>query len=390
VVTEEVADDLIDQYHKKSKKAGDWWARLEDVERQKIETVYREIKDAELDLLTVWVEYRRLKKELRQTPSVASVPLSEAIAEFWRRKLGSGKSDRYVREVVDGLNHFGEGREKQLIAEIMPDEVDEWINSHKDWSLSTKRTQRGRFSSLWSVAVDKGWCSYNVVDRLDPINVLGTKVEIYANDTILHLFAAVMSNETTQQIIAPLVMEAFGCMRPEEVGGAKAKATSVSPFGWDDIDLQYARAKVRPEIAKVGDKRVIRLQPVCVEWLEVAKKLNNPLPPVNERRLVDQCCELIGLDQWIRDGLRKCCATHLRWVYKNDYHVVKDMGNSVRIMLRHYADLHTPDFVSQAYWKITPKKVEEFMKTDAWKNLLIEASAKRPAPKPSENARPAH
>jgi hypothetical protein len=55
---------------------------------------------------------------------------------------------------------------------------------------------------------------------------------------------------------------------------------------------------------------------------------------VNERRLVDAACERIGLEEWLRDGLRKACATHLRAVYKNDYDVVKDMGNSIRVLLK--------------------------------------------------------
>src|SRR5690606_2706416 len=107
------------------------------------------------------------------------------------------------------------------------------------------------------------------------------------------------------------------------------------------IDLENGLCKVR--ITKTGDERTIRLQPNCVKWLKLAMDLENPLPPVNERRLVDQCCELIDLDDWIRDGLRKCCATHLRNVYKNDYDVVKDCGNSVRVLLKHYAALHTPE-----------------------------------------------
>ena len=73
--------------------------------------------------------------------------------------------------------------------------------------------------------------------------------------------------------------------------------------------------------------------------LKLAKELGNPLPPVNELRTVNLCCEMIGLEDWIRDGLRKNCATHLRVVYKNDYEVVKDMGKSVRILLRAYAEL---------------------------------------------------
>jgi hypothetical protein len=55
---------------------------------------------------------------------------------------------------------------------------------------------------------------------------------------------------------------------------------------------------------------------------------------VDEMRAVDLVCELIGLEDWIRDGLRKTAGTHLRAVYKNDYEVVRDMGNSVRTMIK--------------------------------------------------------
>jgi hypothetical protein len=93
--------------------------------------------------------------------------------------------------------------------------------------------------------------------------------------------------------------------------------------------------------------------------------------------LVDQCCELIGLTDWIRDGLRKNCATHIRWVYKNDFDVVKDMGNSVRILLKHYADLHTPEEVSMDYWKITLDRVEKFLKTKEWRKVISDAEERR-------------
>lgn len=124
---------------------------------------------------------------------------------------------------------------------------------------------------------------------------------------------------------------------------------------------------------KKGDQRVIRLQQTCVDWLELAKELDNPLPPVNERRLVDQVCELIGLDEWLRDGLRKNCATHLRPVYKLDSEVVSDCGNSVRVLLEHYAALRVSEDVSREYWKITPEAVRRYMKTKAWKQVLFNA-----------------
>jgi hypothetical protein len=108
---------------------------------------------------------------------------------------------------------------------------------------------------------------------------------------------------------------------------------------------------------------------------------------VNERRLVDQCCEMIGLKVWIRDGLRKNCATHLRAIYKNDYDVVKDMGNSIRVLLKHYADLHVPESVSLEHWEISPNKVRAYIKSKTWRDVVTAASATRPAPSANETAK---
>jgi hypothetical protein len=212
---------------------------------------------------------------------------------------------------------------------------------------------------------------------LEPVGKIGRVVKIYDNETTLNLMAAIMSNDATKQVLAPVALGFFGCMRPEEIDSIKALRAGLSGkqlFGWHDIDLKHSLCKVRREIAKTGDERTIRLQPVAVEWLDLAKEAGNVFPPVNERRLVDLSCEMIRLTDWIRDGLRKNCATHLRAVYKNDYDVVKDMGNSVRILLKHYAALHVPESVSLEHWQISPEKVKAYLKASKWKKMLQDAA----------------
>jgi len=83
-------------------------------------------------------------------------------------------------------------------------------------------------------------------------------------------------------------------------------------------------------------------------------KLKNPLPPVNERWLINLACEAAGISHWPNDVLRKTCATHLRNRYQDDWHVIRDLGNSIRMLLKHYVDLHVPEKQSKAFWQITP------------------------------------
>ncbi len=164
------------------------------------------------------------------------------------------------------LMKFGAGREKQNIHEILPGDLEQWLDSHAHWSKSSRRTNMLRFSSLWEVAIAKGWCTLNIVDRLEPVKVPGPDVRIYSNDTTLNILAAVMSNELTQMVIAPLSLGFFGCMRPEEIDSVKALRAGMSGkqlFGWHDIDLKHGLITVRREIAKTGDQRTIRLQPVA-------------------------------------------------------------------------------------------------------------------------------
>lgn len=366
----------MDKYRKEVKQAGEFWARLPESERLATTATLIQIRDAGHTPTSIWEDWKRWKKDNQQTVTTP-MPYEDVVAEWKRRKLAAGKTERYVDEAAATLMKFGAGRQRQSIHEIAAPDLEAWIDSQKDWGLSSKRTNQSLFSSLWEAAIAKGWTSRNIVDRLEPVGKIGRKVEIYPNEIALNLMAAIMSNDATKQVLAPVALGFFGCMRPEEIDSIKALRSGMSGkqlFGWHDIDLKHSLCKVRREIAKTGDERTIRLQPVAVEWLDLAKEAGNVFPPVNERRLVDLCCEMIGLTDWIRDGLRKNCATHLRAVYKNDYDVVKDMGNSVRILLKHYAALHVPESVSLEHWQISPEKVKAYLQTSKWKKVLQDAA----------------
>jgi integrase len=380
--TEAEADAAIATFKKSEKCQGDFLARLNQVERQTLVAVLTEIKVAGLALADVWSAYKTHKAEISAQAFTKPMPYEKVVEEWRKRKEEAGTSVRYVKNTHTFLLKFAEGREQQNIHEITVDDLETWMATmarRHGWSLRTKDTYQVLFSSLWSTAIAKGWCNLNIVDRLQPINLPGKEVKIYTNDETLNLMAAVMSNPATQQIIAPMTLGFFGCMRPEEVESKRAKSEGVPEekwFNWADIDLKNGLVKVRREIAKVGDERTIRLQPCAVEWLKLAKELKNPLPSVNERRLVDACCKQIGLAEWIRDGMRKNCATHLRAVYKNDYEVTQDCGNSVGVLLESYAALHVPREVSLAHWKITPRRVREHLQSKEWEDVLREASVK--------------
>jgi integrase len=383
--TEADADNASDAHRKEKKSGGDYWARLTAVERSAVVAILQQIQSKGLKLGRVWEDYQRWSVEAHKQSVETPIAYSLAIEEFKRRKLAAGNTERYVNNTCDVLMKFGQGREEQNIHEILPAELERWLDNEaetREWSGSTKHTYILLFSSLWSVAKDKGWATLNITDRLEPVKVITPDVRIFKHDVVRNFLAAMLSNELTRRIVAPIALGFFGCMRPEEVASVKALdagMTGKKLFGWHDIDLKTARCTVRPDIAKTGDQRTIRLQPVAVEWLKLAKEYKNPLPPVNERKLTDQVCAMIGLEDWIRDGMRKTCATHLRAVYKQDYDVIRDCGNSIAVLLKHYAELNTPEEVSLEHWKLTPDAIREYMKTPGWAKIVSGEQPERTA-----------
>src|ERR1017187_1955488 len=161
VKTEAEADAEIDRYKKELKRCGEYWARLTDLERQTTVAILQEIQSKKLSLTRVWTEHQKWSKDVDKQETTTPMPYSDAVEEFKRRKLAAGKTERYVDEVADMLMKFGDGREKQNIHEILPGDLEQWLDSHRHWSKSSRRTNMLRFSSLWEVAIAKGWCTLN-------------------------------------------------------------------------------------------------------------------------------------------------------------------------------------------------------------------------------------
>ncbi|MGA3181854.1 MAG: hypothetical protein ABSF38_16050 [Verrucomicrobiota bacterium] len=406
------AEKDAEKYGKEVKQAGEYWARLEPGERLAIQVVHTQVKKAGLTMTKVWEDFQAAKKETDANAVKTPCAYADVVTEWKRRKLNAGKSERYVSHAGVDLMKFVKGQERRPINEIRAQELGKWIDAQKiqkrgldfgkPWGLSTRRTNMALFSSLWKVAIACDWATINIVDKLEPVGKLGRVKEIYPNETTLNLMAATLETDRTKLYLAPMVLGFFGCMRPEEITSEKCKEKGLPKekwFGWHNIDLKNGLIDVSIDVAKTGDERVIRLQPMAVEWLILAKELGCLLPPVGEVLTTEQICELIGLKKWIRDGLRKNCATHLRVIYKNDYDVVKDLGNSVRTLLKAYAELRTPEALSHEHWLFTPGKVREYRKSRAWKKVLREASAAKnaaiaasattPAPSASETAKSA-
>jgi hypothetical protein len=180
VETESDADAAIASYRKDQKTMGEYWAALPPVKRATVVATLQSIEEKGVTVDSVWADWQRWQKDNQQSITTP-MPYEDVVTEFKNRKLAAGKGQRYVDEVVGLFARFGAGRERQNIHEIPANDLQVWLNTQKTpdgrlWSLSSKRTNQVRFSSLWAVAIARGWASLNIVDRLEPIKkILGVR-----------------------------------------------------------------------------------------------------------------------------------------------------------------------------------------------------------------------
>ena len=106
--------------------------------------------------------------------------------------------------------------------------------------------------------------------------------------------------------------------------------------------------------------RYVDLEPVAVEWIKFHRK-NTPegTPFVNVTNLENRMKKIriaVFNGKWIQDGLRHGFGTHYKGLTQSIHKVADQMGNSVGIVLRHYARTITKD-ECDAFWKLTPAVV---------------------------------
>jgi len=128
VDSEAEADAILGKYQKEVKQAGEFWARLPDSERLATTATLIQIRDAGHTATSVWEDWKRWKKDNQQTVTTP-MPYEDVVAEWKRRKLAAGKTDRYVDEAAATLMKFGTGRQRQNVHEIAAPDLEAWIDS---------------------------------------------------------------------------------------------------------------------------------------------------------------------------------------------------------------------------------------------------------------------
>ena len=276
----------------------------------------RQIKPFIRDLVDQWEKY----KKSDQTVTKRYLNEVHSLCMFIKRTWGDLKPDDVKRNVID------------LKLKGMK------VNNN------TRRKYRLVIGMFFTWGVDEGHLVKNPA--------LGIKFkseeyqgQCYTLEQTKNLLRHVI--ETNRDLVGYFAFLTFAGLRPTE-------GTRVQWEDYNEVTHQlYVRKGKTPA-------RYVDLEPVAVEWMKFHRE-NTPegTPFVNVTNLENRMKKIriaVFNGKWIQDGLRHGFGTHYKGLTLSIHKVADQMGNSVGIVLRHYARTITKD-ECDAFWKLTPSVV---------------------------------
>lgn len=285
-------------------------------------------------------------------PVLPNVTLSHAIEAVVESKRQCGRRPKYVHRLGKYLTMFARGRESIPLAHVTLELLEDWFTTRNEKPVC-RSSNIGLFSALLSFGVRKGWISDNPARRLEkpfvdrkPPKILS----VHEAKKVLQLAFQYGHHMPPKRgrWLAYVILGAFVGLRPTEI----LRTT------WGSYRPDDGLWIVDAEASKTRRRRVIRLEPNAILWLNLAKSMSR-LEGYNFigcRRFNRAIAKKLRLPGWPQDYLRHSAASYLLAKHRNAGLVAGLLGNSASILTTHYMELVSPR-ECEAYWNLTPEAV---------------------------------
>jgi len=258
------------------------------------------------------------------SPLKAEKEVGVVVDELLSAKLVSGRRERYVKGLGLYLRQFIKGREMEAITQFTVTHIEAWFLMRNEIG-STRASNIGRLSALFSFAKRRGYVNENPCDRLEKMMIDFKPPIIFTVDQCKKML--VFARENTPRFIPWLTLALFGGIRPSECDALK----------WPDVNLETGMVTVSAAASKVRRRRIVTLCPAAIAWLKLGGDL--PLPPITRRRAVRKLRDFLELKNWPQDVLRHTAASYQIAHTGDLQRTALELGNSPSILLRHYREL---------------------------------------------------
>lgn len=283
---------------------------------------------AELRTLNVPLERVFDEWKTHRPPAIVSKTVGELIPVLEESKRKTGRSPRYVTDVVSYLTRFAAFvGETTPVDKVRPETIEAWFDARGE-APSARAANLGRIGSLFTLARRRGYLRDDPITRVERVRIVREEPAILMPEQAERLLR--VCREQFPELLAMLSAMMFTGCRPGEAEGME----------WGDVRLEESRVIISARITKTRQRRIAPIHGAGVAWLSLTppEQRTGKLFPsafVTLRRRRRDLAKAAGIE-WVQDITRHTCASALVSVHEDLGKVARWLGNSPRMLQSHY------------------------------------------------------
>ena len=278
--------------------------------------------------------------------------VSNCTNELINLKTRSGRSGRYLLDMKNRLERFGEDFGERPICEISTAVIDSWLaelkvgergraGSSRDHlaSATTRNNYRRILRVLFGFAMSRNYCFHNPVPDTEQAKEVSGEIGILSVRQTAKLMKVARPD-----ILPSLAIGAFAGLRRAEI----------ERLDWGEVDLHDLLIEVTAPNAKSARRRLVKVSANLEAWLLPHLKVRGSVAPPNfSRRLVETRKEA-GITTWPDNALRHGFASYHLAEHSDAAALALEMGHTTaQQIFDNYRQLVRPK-AAKSYWAIRP------------------------------------
>ena len=228
-------------------------------------------------------------------------------------------------------------------------------------SLKTWNNRRGYLSTFFKFCLAKKVLSRNPIHEIPQFKInkrRGTAVTLSAEKAAslmrwLESYRGPEGNEGKPAakagcLVSSFALALFAGVRPDWRYGEMAKLRA------EHVRLDTGVILIEPEVSKVNEKRVVKIQPNLRLWLERYPLNEYPIVPLSKNRFHELYVHARREWNLPYDVLRHTYISMTVGAFRSVGDAALQAGNSESVIRRHYLDLKSVE-EADAFWRIVPE-----------------------------------
>lgn len=274
---------------------------------------------------------------LKSRPTaLQAATVEQVVTELLAARQADGSCERHIRDLRARLTAFAAAFRCQ-IQDVSAGDISGSLLAVKG-QPRTKNNHRKAISNLFSFARLNGYVAKDCkpLDEVPWAKEPVKDVQIFGVDELQKLLPHVPTKFSAYLLIA-----AFAGLRRSEI----------ERLDWKDVGPRYIR--VRPAGQRTKSTRLVEILPNLQKWLARFRQPEGKVVPVaSVGNQISRLAKKAGV-KWRQNALRHSYGSYRLAVIQDVPRLAYEMGNTPRIVFRHYRELVTPED-GQAWFSVMP------------------------------------